>query len=701
MNTRALSPSERSAFLNKFKISETLATVIMPTARVFEVASGHDVTQSDHIFMLLSGRVVQGEDDLNAPAVIIPHFHDGPAHAWEADGSTQIVALERRAVTKMLVAAVADDLPLPHFEPAISDQRALRDAVEHGQTFAGLSQTLSHALQAAMTLHHVRGGELVLQEGDPSDDLHVVVIGRLMVARKLDGQFVKLAEFGPGSVVGEVGMLVDVARTADVSTMRDTLLARLSREDFEQLLTAHPIEMTRVFARAIYSNIEGTRRAPPQVVATTTVLVPSLPRDQAEYAAESLCKAFSAFGTCLLIRKTDFVATEGGRNAIISRLSALERKVDNILILAEPEATPWTRIIARQADKFAFLVADERFPDPESFKREVLIGEPSTFVNHCIVQINAADAARPGDVLQNDGTVAENVPIYPVRTGNRTDFERTARFIAERAVGLVLGGGAARGLAHIGVLRAMEELNIPIDMIGGNSMGALIGSQYAYGIPSESLLKTTRQLFAKGDRPTFPAASLLAGKGMERGLIELFGETQIGQLWRPFFAVACSISKARVVTLDRGPLWRAVRASNSPAGLLPPIPHNGELLIDGAVLNNVPTDVMRLIIGRGRVIGVSVDKNEELMVSPDLTRVTPLSSLTSRGSPHGKRTPRITEILARAGAVGGVAARARLRPLADTWLEPPVSDYSLIAYHKAAELAEIGYNYAIQELRDG
>jgi NTE family protein/lysophospholipid hydrolase len=122
------------------------------------------------------------------------------------------------------------------------------------------------------------------------------------------------------------------------------------------------------------------------------------------------------------------------------------------------------------------------------------------------------------------------------------------------------------------------------------------------------------------------------------------------------------------------------------------------LLIDGAVLNNVPTDVMRTFVGEGKVIGVAVDKREELMVSPELQRMTPLGAITARGMPDGKRTPRITEILARAGAVGGVAARARLRPIADIWLEPPVSNYSLIAYHKAAEIAEIGYVYAMKEL---
>jgi NTE family protein/lysophospholipid hydrolase len=695
---RLLSSQDQSDFLEQFKLTKEQAAAVLPDAQLFEAETGEDLITSDQVFVLLSGRVVQGDASLSAPILIPRPLHAQDDDPWIADGPVRCVVLDRHAFTEMLVAAVADGSELPGFEPVFSEHRALHNSVEQGHILAGLPRAVGLALQAAMTLQHFHGGERILNEGDRSDALYIVLIGRLIASRKIDGNVQKLAEFGPSDVIGEIGLMVDIDRTADISAMRDSLLARLSREDFERLLIAYPIELTRVFGRAIYSNLEGTKRARARMVATTTMLVPFLPADQADRAAETLRDAFSSFGSCALIRVSDFQHIGGGTSAILAHLGKLESETDNILLLADSTATDWTRLAARQADKFAFLVGNDPIPDPDEYKGELLIGEPSTFANHCIVRVNPSNAALPGDVRLKNGRALKNTQVYPVREGNQADFERNARFLSGRAVGLVLGGGAARGLAHIGVLRAMEELNIPIDLLGGNSMGALIAAQYAFGVSPEHLLKTTRRLFSKGERPAFPSVSLLSGRGMERGLTELFEDIQIEQLWRPFFAVACSISKARVVTLDRGPLRRAVRASNSPAGLLPPVPHNGELLIDGAVLNNVPTDVMRTFVGEGKVIGVAVDKREELMVSPELQRMTPLGAITARGMPDGKRTPRITEILARAGAVGGVAARARLRPIADIWLEPPVSNYSLIAYHKAAEIAEIGYVYAMKEL---
>lgn len=698
---RPLSSQERDDLLEQFQLSQKQAEILLSGAQIVEVEAGEPFPVTNRVLALLSGGAIFQDEALAAPALIPSTFHVEDRQVWLASERAKVATLDRLMLNRLLVTAIAEGETLPCFEPVFSEQLALRNAVEQSHVLSSLPRRVALAMQERMSFHHIQGGERILNEGDPSDSLYIVVIGRLVATRKDEGNVIKLAEIGPSGVVGEIGLMVDINRTADVNAMRDSLLAKLSRADFEQLLITYPIEVSRVFAHALYSNLDARRRPVAQMVATTTVLVPCLAADQAERTAESLRKAFESFGRCFLLRSADFQKHNGNLSQILAEFSKLEREASNILILADNRDSDWTGLIARQADRFVFLAGDEPIHDPDGYKASLLFGDPSTYASHSILRVNSSSALLPQPVKLIAGALANETRIYPVREGNSADFARTARFLSGRAVGLVLGGGAARGLAHIGVLRALEELKIPIDIVGGNSMGALIGSQYAFGVSPDRLLETTRRMFGKGERPAFPSVSLLSGKGMERGLIELFGDIQIEQLWRPFFAVACSISTARIVTLDRGPLWRGVRASNSPAGLLPPIPHNGELLIDGAVMNNVPTDVMRSIVGDGKVIAVAVDKREELMVSPKLTRMTTLGAITSQGMPDNKRTPRITEILARAGAVGGVAARARLRPLADLWLEPPVSEYSMIAYHKSAEIAEVGYRYAMKELSDG
>ncbi len=221
--------------------------------------------------------------------------------------------------------------------------------------------------------------------------------------------------------------------------------------------------------------------------------------------------------------------------------------------------------------------------------------------------------------------------IYLQQQDTPGDHESLARFLTGHATGIVLGGGGARGFAHLGVLRALEEANIPIDLIGGNSMGALIGAQYACGIGFDDIRENILRFTRTGERPSLPVISVLCGRRIERELRRLFGDATADALWRPYFAAACNLSQACTTVQDTGPLWRAVLASNSPAGLLPPVLLNGDLLVDGALLDNVPAEAMRTRLGtklekrrdNGTVIAVDVDVREALQVDAEVKRLSP------------------------------------------------------------------------------
>jgi predicted acylesterase/phospholipase RssA len=296
--------------------------------------------------------------------------------------------------------------------------------------------------------------------------------------------------------------------------------------------------------------------------------------------------------------------------------------------------------------------------------------------------------------------------VYLVRRGFDRDFGRLARFITGNAFGLVLGGGGARGFAHIGVLRALEEARIAVDVIGGNSMGALIGAQYACGIPLDEVLEQTRRFARGGERLAVPVISLLSGRRIERDLRRIFGETLIERLWLPYFAAACNLTEATTTVQDNGPLWRAVLASNSPAGLLPPVPSNGHLLVDGAILDNVPVVAMRQRLGiplekrrgSGTIIAVDVDVQAELGVGPEVTRLSAWQTIKARLPWSADSLPGIGDILYRAGHIGGLQQRERTMKIADHYLEPPVARFPLMAYKSAAEIAEVGYRYATEQI---
>jgi NTE family protein/lysophospholipid hydrolase len=360
----------------------------------------------------------------------------------------------------------------------------------------------------------------------------------------------------------------------------------------------------------------------------------------------------------------------------------------------------------RQADQILFVATPGPNPLPGPLERRLREEPGFDFKRQHLVLVYPEDAALPQftRLWRQDRTRLERV--LPVRTNHPADTGRLARLLTGRAVGVVLGGGGARGFAHLGVLRALGEAGIPIDLMGGNSMGALIGSQWALGYSLEDIQRRVLAFAANGERPTLPVVSLLSGRRMEQGLRRLCDNAQVDGLWTPFFTAACNLSRAATTVLDHGPLWRAVLASNSPAGLLPPVLYDGELLVDGAILDNVPVDAMRQRLGtplerrrgNGTVIAIDVDVQEPLAAPADKTHLRPLDKLRSSMG-RGASLPGIGDILYRAGHLGGLMQRSKTVALSDFYLEPPVSEFSMMGYKRADEIVARGYEYATQAIK--
>ena len=237
-------------------------------------------------------------------------------------------------------------------------------------------------------------------------------------------------------------------------------------------------------------------------------------------------------------------------------------------------------------------------------------------------------------------------------------------------------------------------------------MGALIGAQYACGVPLEEIREQTMRFARGGERLTIPVISIVSGKRVQRDLRKMFGDRSVDAMWRPFFAAACNLSRACTTVQDSGLLWRAVLASNSPVGLFPPVVHNGDLLVDGAILENVPVGAMRVRLGtplekrrgNGTIIAIDVDVQDYMGIDPSLTRLSAWRKLSGYFMPGVAASPGIGDILYRASHIGGLNQRGRTIAQSDHYLEPPVAGFALMAYRQSAAIAEVGYRYAMQEI---
>jgi len=294
--------------------------------------------------------------------------------------------------------------------------------------------------------------------------------------------------------------------------------------------------------------------------------------------------------------------------------------------------------------------------------------------------------------------------VFHLRRGNSADLARLARILTGNAVGLVLGGGGARGFAHLGVLRALEELNVPIDMVGGTSMGAPIAGFVAQGSSSTEAVVRAREAYHKIIDFTLPLVSLIAGKRISDSIKKQTGDWDIEDFWLPFFCVSTSLTTALPVVHRRGNSWRAILSSVSIPGILPPMPSNGELLVDGGVLNNLPVDVMREMNPFGIVIAIDVVPPKGLGGHADFgTGISGWRLLLNRLLPWRKSfpVPGMATILLQSMVAGSALKRQQIleQDLADVYLNIIVEGVGILQFDAQDRAALIGYDAVIEPLR--
>jgi NTE family protein len=246
-------------------------------------------------------------------------------------------------------------------------------------------------------------------------------------------------------------------------------------------------------------------------------------------------------------------------------------------------------------------------------------------------------------------------------------------------VALVLGGGAARGFAHVGVLRVLEDARIPVELIVGTSVGSLVGALYADGYNAWELEHLSRDLarddfFDFGIAPALFGTGLARGARLERWLRDHLRAKEIEQLAIPYAAVATDLDDGSVAVLARGEVARAVRASSAIPGVFEPVDLDGRLLVDGGVVANLPVTIAR-------------DLGADVVIAVDLTEVTGQASPSS-----------FVEVVMRAVTIlahGGVEESARA---ADVLVAPAVGDVDLLYFDETAGAIAAGAAAAREKL---
>ncbi len=292
-------------------------------------------------------------------------------------------------------------------------------------------------------------------------------------------------------------------------------------------------------------------------------------------------------------------------------------------------------------------------------------------------------------------------------------------------VGLALGSGAARGLTHIGVLKAIEEKGITISYISGCSIGALIGGAYASGSSVEEIekiaLQTDWKLMAKLFSPTLPISSLINANYLTEFLNTLYGNKTFEDLKIPFSAIATDIQTGKMVVIDNGDLITAIRASISIPIVLTPVTYGEYKLVDGGLVNPTPVDILKnmkmdkVIAVNLRRFGTYVIDNEndkkvinaniqmnELSLNQKIQYFIKHSQhYLSNGKNIESSNPKFWSTLYHMFIIVQVQVGDLNMQLAkpDILIEPDASDFKSFDFSKAKELIEIGYLTAKEKLK--
>ncbi|CAI5666657.1 unnamed protein product [Oreochromis niloticus] len=599
----------------------------------------------------------------------------------------------------------------------------------------------------------VEAGRAVYRQGEKSDSTFIVLSGRLRsVIMKEDGKKELIGEYGRGDLIGVVEALTRQNRATTVHAVRDSELAKLPEGALRSIKRKFPQVVTRLIhllgqkilqqvngpltARSLALHTPGSKwDAGNQASNLSTVAVLPVSEEVPLTAFTlELQHALLAIGPTLLLT-SGIIKQRLGTAALDSvheyRLSSWLGQQEDIhrIVLYQTDytLTPWTQRCIRQADCIIIVGLGEQ--DPTVGELERMLEGSAVRAQKQLVLLHREDGPAPKgtvDWLNMRSWISRHLHLAcPRRVFSRrsqpkllelyqrvfekpadrhSDFSRLARVLTGNAIALVLGGGGARGCSQVGIMRALCEAGIPVDLIGGTSIGSLMGALYAEDRSLSRLRIRAREwamemtsVFRKVLDLTYPITSMFSGASFNSGINNVFKSKQIEDLWIPYFNITTDITASAMRVHTDGSLWRYVRASMSLSGYLPPLcdPKDGHLLMDGGYINNLPADVARSM-GAKVVIAIDVGSRDETNLTNYGDSLSGWWLLWKRLNPLAEKVKvlNMAEIQTRLAYVCCVRQLESVKS-SDycEYIRPPIDRYRTLEFGKFDEIAEVGYQH--------
>jgi NTE family protein len=504
--------------------------------------------------------------------------------------------------------------------------------------------------------------------------------------RNYEGQFELVGHIRAGEPVGEMSMIAGEPHSASVYAIRDTELFGLSKQVFNRLIRSHP-DLMQNLSRTILFRTKQSKRGRNDISKVFSLLSSS-PTIDIEGRAQRIAQEVRKYGkTCLVV--TESMANQGAK-----WFDEIEKANDVVLLISQLGTGLWPQTCLRQADRiWVFGRADAKpstplLPEDSSPAREFKLVDVVL-----IKDVGKKPISKGKEWLEASGAAR----ILQWHEGRNEDIQTLARVIIGRSIGLVLSGGGARAFAHIGAIRALRDANIKFDFLGGTSMGGVIAACVAMGWKDEDIEQRLWKAFVETNPLNdyvLPVISFASGKKVDERLLEQFGDILIEDMQRPFFCVSSNLRTATPMIHRSGPLAKSLRASIALPGILPPVVDGDDVLVDGAVINNFPTNVL-MDTHRGPNIGIDVTQQHALDANDYRDPPGFLQWILTKGF-HS--APPIAELLMRAATINHDPSQARDN--IDLLVVPEVGHVNLRDWRAFDTAVEAGYSATVKILQD-
>ncbi|EQA38591.1 phospholipase, patatin family [Leptospira inadai serovar Lyme str. 10] len=572
-------------------------------------------------------------------------------------------------------------------------------------------------LQSHLEWLYVPGGERLIRQGDPGNSLYIIVSGRFrFVTEDGNGKRISEGEFGKGDIIGEMSLLTGEPRSASVYALRSGQVIRISRDGFRKFISRSPeglFHITETIARRLNEKNRGGIKVGRKV--HTIALVPLTKGFPLREFSKELSKSLKPFGSSLTVSKDKFEkfiqqqrskknrGENFGISEILSWFNGLEREYDKIFFEVEHEDSLWVEACLRQADRILILVEPGSLLEEGRHAWKVLQGGGlHETLRETVFYVE--DGYSSWHVFED---LFKKLPgqRHIVRKNKAGEFDRVARRMEGKAVGIALAGGGAKGFAHLGFLHSIRDQGIPVDLIGGTSAGSIMAGLFAMGYDFPEILRLIKEVWidSKLTRDyTIPFVSLLNGSRYSKAIKDFFGDRKIETLWIPFLAVACNLTKSEPKIFDQGELWKAIRASTSIPGIFPPFYDEGSLYVDGGLWDNLPGLLLR---EKGADILISVDLGTGSQPAKDQAYGSLVEGRFPGAAPSAWKLivnnllpreqrldfPHIGEIFMRSMLISSRNSLKKTRESSDIFVELPARDFSTFDWNEYLRLYELGY----------